>query len=99
MNKRYSADQIVAILRQADGGLGKGLRAPRVCEQIGISEQTEYRWRQKYGGMARGSHRPAQPYAGVHFPRQERNWDMPYLHEATPARTNKALERVISKAL
>ena len=52
MKKRYSADQIVAMHRQADVGLGKGLRVPEVCKQIGISEQTYYRWRQKYGGMA-----------------------------------------------
>ncbi len=39
-------------LRQADVGLGKGLRAPQVCKELGISEQTYYRWRQKYGGMA-----------------------------------------------
>jgi transposase-like protein len=25
---------------------------PEVCRQLGISEQTYYRWRQKYGGMA-----------------------------------------------
>ena len=52
MKKRYSAEQIVAMLRQADVGLGKGLRVPEVCKQLGISEQTYYRWRQKYGGMA-----------------------------------------------
>ncbi len=52
MKKRYSPDQIVAMLRQADVGLGKGLRVPEVCKQLGISEQTYYRWRQKYGGMA-----------------------------------------------
>ncbi len=52
MKKRYSAEQIVSKLRQADVGLGKGLRVPDVCKEIGISEQTYYRWRQKYGGMA-----------------------------------------------
>ena len=52
MKKRYSAEQIVAMLRQADVGLGKGLKVPEVCKQLGISEQTYYRWRQKYGGMA-----------------------------------------------
>ena len=52
MKKRYSADQIVAMLHQADVGLGKGQRVPEVCKQLGISEQTYYRWRQKYGGMA-----------------------------------------------
>ena len=52
MKKRYSVEQIVAKLRQADVGLGKGLRVPDVCKDLGISEQTYYRWRQKYGSMA-----------------------------------------------
>ncbi len=51
MKKRHSAEQIVAMLRQADVELGKGLKVPEVCKQLGISEQTYYRWRQKYGGM------------------------------------------------
>ena len=51
MKKRHSAEQIVAKLRQADVALGKGLRVPEVCKQLGISEQTYYRWRTKYGGM------------------------------------------------
>ncbi len=51
MKKRHSAEQIVAKLRQADVELGKGLKVPEVCKQLGISEQTYYRWRQKYGGM------------------------------------------------
>ena len=54
MRKRYSPEQIVGKLRQADIGLGKGLKVPEVCKQLGISEQTYYRWRQKYGGMAPG---------------------------------------------
>ena len=52
MKKRHSAEQIVAKLRQADVALGKGLKVPEVCRELGISEQTYYRWRQKYGGMA-----------------------------------------------
>ncbi len=52
MKKRHSPEQIVSKLRQADVALGKGLRVPQVCKQVGISEQTYYRWRQKYGGMA-----------------------------------------------
>jgi putative transposase len=51
MKKRHSAEQIVAKLRQADIELGKGLKVPEVCKQLGISEQTYYRWRTKYGGM------------------------------------------------
>jgi putative transposase len=52
MKKRYSPEQIVGKLRQADVELGKGKRVPEVCRLLGISEQTYYRWRQKYGGMS-----------------------------------------------
>jgi transposase-like protein len=52
MKKRHSAEQIVAKLREADVALGKGVKVPDVCKALGISEQTYYRWRQKYGGMA-----------------------------------------------
>ena len=51
MKKRHSAEQIVAKLRQADIELGKGMKVSEVCRQLGISEQTYYRWRTKYGGM------------------------------------------------
>jgi len=51
MKKRFSAEQIVGMLRQADVELGKGQKVPEVCRQIGVSEQTYYRWRTKYGGM------------------------------------------------
>ena len=51
MKRRHSAEQIVAKLRQADVELGKGLKVPEICKQLGISEQTYYRWRTKYGGM------------------------------------------------
>ena len=51
MKKRHGAEQIVGLLRQADVALGKGEKVPEVCKQLGISEQTYYRWRTKYGGM------------------------------------------------
>jgi putative transposase len=50
--KRYSPEQTVAKLRQADRELGKGLSVKEVCRKIEVSEQTYYRWRQKYGGMS-----------------------------------------------
>ena len=49
--KRHSVDQIIATLRRADVERGKGNKVPDVCKTLGISEQTYYRWRQKYGGM------------------------------------------------
>jgi transposase-like protein len=52
MKKRYSGPQIVAKLRQADILIGQGKTIPEVCKDIEISQQTYYRWRQKYGGMS-----------------------------------------------
>ena len=49
---RYSTDQIIEKLREADVALGKGQKVPEICKAQEISEQTYYRWRQKYGGMA-----------------------------------------------
>jgi len=45
--KRFSEEQIIAILKEADAGMtGK-----EVCRRHGISENTFYRWKSKYGGM------------------------------------------------
>ncbi len=49
--KRHGAEEIVAKLRRADVELGKGKKVPEVCKLLDITEQTYYRWRQKYGGM------------------------------------------------
>ena len=49
--KSHTVDQIVAKLRKADVELGKGKKVPEVCKVLEITEQTYYRWRQKYGGM------------------------------------------------
>ncbi len=51
MKKRYTGTQIVAKLRQADVLIGKGNSVPEVCREIDVSQQTYYRWRQKYGGI------------------------------------------------
>jgi putative transposase len=50
--QRHSVEQIIAKLRQADVELGKNRKVPEVCKILEITEQTYYRWRQKYGGMA-----------------------------------------------
>ena len=52
MKKHYSGPQIVAKLRQADRLIGRGKIVPEVCREIEVSQQTYYRWRQKYGGMS-----------------------------------------------
>lgn len=44
---RHSTEQIIRILREADGGA----TTEEVCREHNISSQTFYRWRKKYGGM------------------------------------------------
>ena len=50
--QRHSVEQIIAKLHRADVELGKDRKVPEVCKILEITEQTYYRWRQKYGGMA-----------------------------------------------
>ena len=44
---RFSEEQIITILKQAEGGLP----LPELIRQHGISEGTYYRWKSKYGGL------------------------------------------------
>jgi len=44
---RFSEAQIMAVLRQAEGGLP----VPELCGEHGISSASFYKWRAKYGGM------------------------------------------------
>ena len=52
MAKRCTSSQIVSKLRQADVLTGQGKNVPDVCRELEVSQQTYYRWRQKYGGMS-----------------------------------------------
>jgi putative transposase len=49
--KRYSAEEIVNKLRQADVELARGKTVSVVSKQIGITDQTYFRWRKEYGGL------------------------------------------------
>ena len=49
--KRFSAEQIVNKLREADVFLSKGQTIAQACKQIGVTDQTYYRWRREYGGL------------------------------------------------
>lgn len=51
MGKRFKAEEIVMKLREAEILIGKGMDVISACRQIGISEQSYYRWRKEYGGM------------------------------------------------
>ena len=49
--KRYTAEQIIGLLRQAEVELAKGRTVAEVSRSIGVSEQSYYRWRNEYGGL------------------------------------------------
>lgn len=49
--KRYTSEQIIHKLREAEVELAGGKTVPAVCRKLGISEQTYYRWRKQYGGL------------------------------------------------
>lgn len=49
--KKFDAGQIIGYLRAIEICLGKGKTAGEACREIGITEQTYYRWRKEYGGM------------------------------------------------
>jgi putative transposase len=55
MKKRYSTEQIVRKLREAEAKLASGASIPEVCRQLGISEATFHRWKNRYGGMEAGA--------------------------------------------
>jgi putative transposase len=52
MGKGYSPDQIIRKLRQADQKLASGASVPEVAREIGVSEATYHRWKNRYGGMS-----------------------------------------------
>ena len=50
-NKRPKPEEIVSELRQVEVLMGQGMSRLDAIRQIGVVEQTYYRWRKKYGGM------------------------------------------------
>jgi putative transposase len=49
--KRFSAEQVVTLLRQIEVSLSQGKSAPVACRDAGVSQQSYYRWRKEYGGL------------------------------------------------
>ena len=49
--KRFSAEQIVILLRQIEVLISQGKSPPIACRDAGISQQSYYRWRKEYGGL------------------------------------------------
>jgi len=49
--RRHTAEQIITALREAEVGLANGKTVAMVARDLGVSEQTYYRWRREFGGM------------------------------------------------
>ena len=47
MKRRWTADEIMPLLKEADRDLAKGLTVSDICRKPGISQSMYYRWRQK----------------------------------------------------
>ena len=50
-NKRPKPEEIVSKLRQVEVLMGQGMSRLDAIRQVGVVEQTYYRWRKQYGGM------------------------------------------------
>jgi len=49
--KRYSVEQIIGKLREAEVLFAQGRAVKEVSRDLGVTEQTYYRWRKEYGGL------------------------------------------------
>lgn len=49
--KRYTPEQIIGLLREAEVRLSQGETVGSICRALSISEQSYYRWRREYGGL------------------------------------------------
>ena len=49
--KRYTPEQIISMLREAEVALAQGQSVGQACRTLGVSEQGYYRWRKEYGGL------------------------------------------------
>ena len=50
-SKRFTPEQIISKLREAEVGLAQGQTVGQVSKRIAVTEQTYYRWRKEYGGL------------------------------------------------
>ena len=52
--KRHTPEQVINKLREAEVAMAQGSTVAEASRQIGVTEQTYYRWRNEYGGLRIG---------------------------------------------
>jgi putative transposase len=82
---KYSEEQIIGILKEAEAGIA----VTELCRKYGISDQTYYNWKAKYGGMTVSDARKLKQL-------EEENRRLKHL-VADLTLDNQALKSVISK--
>ena len=53
MARKHKPEEIIGKLREAEIVLAQGGTVADACRRIGVTEQSYYRWRKKFGGMSR----------------------------------------------
>ena len=83
--RKYSVEQIVAKLREAERLQGQGLSIAQVCKRLGISDQTFFRWKVRGAEGGRGGPAPQGLGAGERPPEEDRGRAGPgHLHAQGP---------------
>jgi hypothetical protein len=105
--KKYSVEQIVAKLREHEKLQGQGLTIPQACKRIGISDQTFYRWRLKYGALKEDEaqrlkaleqeEQPAEANRGRPDPRSIDVEGPPKVKMVSPARCREAVRHLVRR--
>ena len=49
--RRHATERIITKLREVEAALARGQTVVEAVRQIGVAEQTYYRWRNRYGGL------------------------------------------------
>jgi len=49
--KQLTTEKIIGMLREAEVALAQGMKVGEICRNLGVSEQSYYRWRREYGGL------------------------------------------------
>ena len=51
VRRKHSPEHVIDRLRQAEEAIGEGMTMAEAARQLGITQQTFYRWRAEYGGL------------------------------------------------
>jgi putative transposase len=80
--KKFTAEQIIGKLREAEVGLAQGKTVPEVVRKLGVTEQTYYRWKREYGGLRTDQAKRLKDLEKENARQLGRAWPRPQVHAA-----------------